>query len=411
MIALVRNESNLETTKSSKAMDRIFNEAPYLPRCSTNKTAALVRPLEYAVNYPYMQINRSHMVSWLIFDLDHDHLVQPNPYIWSDKGLPAPNFIVRDKKSNKAHLFYAISPVCTSENARSKPIQYMKAVYRAMALCLESDLDYSGPVAKTPHHSDWLTTELHGQEYSLDELSDYVELESSPPPWAIKEQIDTSHSRNCSLFEKLRYYAYGIVNQEREKGSFRNFSSRLSAYANSNNDFVSLGFDSNLSASEVKATVKSICRWTWDNYRGRSDCQRGIMALSDSLSLSEKQALAAKRTHRTRQQKSLISITKACRWLKEQNKAPTFSAIAHYARLSRQTVAKYAIDIARILKAPTSVIPLESLFNNKLSVNHAVHQISGSSESKAFESVCSLNSSDIVSSLVERASCKSIIKD
>ncbi len=92
----------------------------------------------------YMQVNRKDMLSWLVFDIDHDDQAIPNPYIWQDEGLPAPNLIVRNRHSNKAHLYYAIVPVCTSDNARSKPIQYLKAVYQAMALRLKADLAYSG---------------------------------------------------------------------------------------------------------------------------------------------------------------------------------------------------------------------------------------------------------------------------
>ncbi|EHK2041946.1 replication initiation protein, partial [Salmonella enterica] len=145
-------------THSSSAQ-RLLNEAPYLPRCSDNKTAAIVRPVRYAIRYPYMQVNRSGMVSWLIFDLDHS-----NANIWDDRGLPAPNFIVRNRKNGHAHLYYAIIPVCTSENARSKPLQYMKAIYQAMAIKLDADTAYSGPVAKTPFHPWWDTTEVHDKE-------------------------------------------------------------------------------------------------------------------------------------------------------------------------------------------------------------------------------------------------------
>lgn len=53
------------------ALNRVLQECPYLPRCSDDKTAARILPREYAVCYPYMQINREGMVSWLIFDLDH----------------------------------------------------------------------------------------------------------------------------------------------------------------------------------------------------------------------------------------------------------------------------------------------------------------------------------------------------
>ncbi len=91
---------------------------------------------------------------------------------------PPPNLIVRNRTSNKAHLFYAIVPVCTSDQARSKPIQYLKAIYHALALRLEADLSYSGPVAKTPFHPWWQTTELHRGVYELNELADSLELET-----------------------------------------------------------------------------------------------------------------------------------------------------------------------------------------------------------------------------------------
>lgn len=114
-------------------MSRILEEASYLARCSDNKTAMRVRPREYAIRYPYMQVNRPGRVSWLVFDLDH-----ANSLIWEEHGLP-PNFIVRNRNSGNSHLYYAIAPVCTTERAREKPILYMKAVYDSMAALLKAD--------------------------------------------------------------------------------------------------------------------------------------------------------------------------------------------------------------------------------------------------------------------------------
>ena len=128
----------------ASAMSRILEEASYLARCSDNKTAMRVRPREYAIRYPYMQVNRPGRVSWLVFDLDHT-----NSLIWEEHGLPPPNFIVRNRNSGNSHLYYAIAPVCTTERAREKPILYMKAVYDSMAALLKADPDYhSGPVAR-----------------------------------------------------------------------------------------------------------------------------------------------------------------------------------------------------------------------------------------------------------------------
>lgn len=88
------------------ALSRLLSEAPYLPRCSDNKTAALVRPREYAIRYPYMQVNRPDMVSWLVFDLDHS-----NSLIWEDELLPAPNFVVSNRKT--------VIPTCSMPLFRS----------------------------------------------------------------------------------------------------------------------------------------------------------------------------------------------------------------------------------------------------------------------------------------------------
>ena len=290
--SVAENELLPRFQQEGTALHRLLQEAAYLTRCSDNKTAALIRPRDYAIKHPYMQINRAGFVSWLIFDLDHD-----NAMIWQDKGLPAPNLIVQNRQSGHAHLYYAIVPVCTSERARSKPIHYMKAIYSALSRELHADPEYnSGPVAKTPGHQWWRTSELHNHIYELSELADCVEL-ASASPWAKSPNLDAvSHSRNCMMFEKLRFYAYSIVNRQKEEGSYLSFTRLLEAFAHNHNAFRNLGFSADLSLSDLRATVKSVARWTWDKYTGSGRCHRGVMQLDQSLSLPEKQALAAERT-------------------------------------------------------------------------------------------------------------------
>jgi len=351
------------------AFNRLFLEAPYLPRCSDNKSAALVRPREYAIRHPYMQVNRPDMVSWLVFDLDHS-----NPFIWEDENLPPPNFVVRNRKNGHSHLFYAIAPVCTSENARSKPIQYMKAVYDAMAARLSADPSYSGPVAKTPGHPWWSTRENHAHEYDLGELAEYVDLVVKPL-WSSGPDLDAaSHSRHCLLFEEVRFYAYSIVSREREKGSYTNFLRFVEAFAFNKNNYQQRGFSMNLTASQVKATVKSVARWTWDRYTGGSQCHRGIMNLDASLPLKERQRLAAQHTHKTRNKASESKIRTACKSLLGKGAKLTLVAIAGTSGLARQTVAKYRHLIAEATPAPKTT-PVEPPAANPENVTYAVHQI------------------------------------
>lgn len=325
------------------------------------------------------------MVSWLIFDLDH-----ANPWIWDDKDLPTPNIIVTNRNNGHAHLFYAIVPVCTSENARSKPIQYMKAVYEAFASKLEADPSYSGPVAKTPGHPWWKTSELHNCVFELGELADYVDL-AIKPYWSKGPDIESvSHSRHCMLFEELRFYSYSIVTTERESGSYSSFEKCLKSYAFNHNNFKSRGFSMNLTASQVEATVKCVARWSWDRYTGSSRCNLGVMQLDKSLSLVERQKLAALRTHQKRVESTELKIKAAYRNLLERGVKPSYVAIAKLANLSRQTVSKYKNILQEISQSkPTeNVIDLAASTIKNENVKYATHQIpAGSSSIEYFDHV------------------------
>lgn len=354
------------------ALHRVLIEAPFLARCSDDKTATRIRPREYSIKFPYMQVNRPGMVSWLIFDLDH-----PNAMIWEDAGLPAPNLIVRNRASGHSHLYYAIPPVCTTEKARSKPIAYMKAVYEAFAARLDADTDFhSGPVAKTPGHPWWVTHELHSSVYELGALADYVDL-AVASPWGRGPQLDeVSHSRHCIIFEHLRHYAYSIVNRERERGTFSTFTRLLEAYAHNKNHFQKLGFPDDLSLSSLRATVKSVARWTWDRYTGSGRCHRGVMQLDQALPLVQRQQLAAARTHDVRKKATESKVRAAGRLLLQKGEALTQAAIGRVAGLTRQTVAKFKHVLGELTKpVATSVVEVD--FPKAADVKVAAHQVSG----------------------------------
>lgn len=352
--------------KINTAMNRVMSEGPAFPRCSDNKTAAITKPFINATRYPYIQVNRKNMVSWLIFDLDH-----PNALIWEDNHLPAPNLIVRNQGSGTSHLFYAISPVSTSENSRSKPIQYMKAIYAAFCEKLNADPSYSGPVAKTPGHPWWCTTEFHNHEYSLSELHDYVELNGYGGFRKPKEE--SIHSRHCILFDELRYYAYGLVEHEKKLGTFNSFVNKLTIFAETHNSFTRMGFSANLSWSQVKATVKSVSRWTWDRYTGSAKV-RGTMRFDDSaLPLKEKQSQSAKRTHNLKTSRSVEKLVFAFSRAHTGNELPTITELTKASGLCRQTVSRH-YEKAKSIYLKSHPARREQS-NKASSVNFGVHQI------------------------------------
>jgi len=353
-------------------LNRVLQEAPYFPRCSDNKTATKLRPREYAVRYPYMQVNRRGFVSWLIFDLDHGRA-----WAWEDAGLPAPNMIVQNRSNGHSHLYYAIVPVCTTEAARSGPIAYMKAIYEAFAARLDADPCYSGPVAKTPGHRWWQTSELHNHVYELGDLAEFVEL-SPPRPFGKTVPLDDiAHSRHQLLFEYVRQYAYAIVNREREQGSFNTFSRMVEAFAHNRNKFATSGFAQNLPLSSIRATVKSVARWTWTHYTGSTRCHRGAMRLDGDLPLPQRQKLSAERTHQVRRQATESKVRAACRLLLARGESITQAAVAKIAKISRQTVSTYKQILKSVEPALVISLPHAGQSPAKRHVKYGAHQITG----------------------------------
>lgn len=355
------------------ALNRVLLEAPFLPRCSDDKTATKVRPRQYAITYPYMQVNRPGMVSWLVFDLDHR-----NAGVWEDVGLPSPNLIVRNRESGHAHLFYAIEPVCTSDRARARPIDYMRAIYLEMARRLSADLNYaSGPVAKTPGHPWWATTELHANVYSLGTLAEYVEL---PTPTRRGSRVAVNHdptSRHCQLFEVLRHYAYSVVDKAKTEGDYEQFVARLEAYSVNAMPRVlreAGTSQGDLPWSSIRSTVRSVARWTWNRYTGCRRCNKGVMDLDQALPLHERQRLAAERSTELRRKATESKVRAACRHLQAQGKALALAAIARVAGVSRQTVAAYKHVLDEVMK-PAVVATLEAVAVVRTAVKFGAHQV------------------------------------
>lgn len=351
------------------ALSRALGEAPYFPRCSHNKTAVFSRPRHLAFDFPYIQVNRKDLRSWLVFDLDH-----AGDWLWESEQFPEPNLIVRDPKSGSSHWFYAIEPVRTGPDARPAPQRFMRSVYRAMRTRIGADIDYAGgPVAKTPGHPQWETTELHCHIYSLGELADFPFFDDfqskQPPPWSnrgcdtLDQDRSQLESRHVSLFLSLQRIAFSAVWSFRCQGprAFPRFYDHLLSQAHGLNRFSTMGFaKGNLPTSSLKSTVKSVSRWVWDNYYASSRPNTGIMNLDPSLPQKERQRLSALRTHAIRAKATKQRISTAVRTLYTQGSRINFSAVARESGLCRQTVSKYrdAITTALLtLEQPSKTIP------------------------------------------------------
>jgi|TARA_B100000446_G_C10551886_1_gene340845 hypothetical protein len=312
--------------RRDSALDRFYDRLPYKPFCGDDKAAILIRPLDQAAEMAYIQPNAPEMASWIVIDLDHSDSWQ-----WEERGIPAPNLIVRNPANGHSHLYYAIIPVCTSENARHHPIRYMQAVARGLAAALTGgDLDYTGRIAKNPLSEVWQTTEIHSHEYELGELADSIEP-ISKAWWSGGEE--DSRGRNCALFNCLRRWAYTVVLEVKRTGTWEQWHSLVLSHAETlqppQDDFP---------YSEIKATAKSVAKWCWANYTG-SQVNRGVMALDQTdLPLVNRQRLSARRTHKARTDATTEKLVRAINSIVATGKRPSKAAVARLSGVSRSQI-------------------------------------------------------------------------
>lgn len=314
-------------------LDRFIELLPNRPYCTDEKGALFIRSKPVALKRRYIQPNPPAMRHWLVFDLDHS-----NSWIWADVGLPEPNIVTSSPDTGYSHLMYAIESVCTSPDARPKPMEYAAAIQEAYTQALKADCCYTGLITKNPINPHWRTSVQHTAVYTLGELAGFVELTARR--WTRKRALNDEQmalGRNCALFHRLRYWAYDWVNEYRDNGTtYTGWMDIVRDKAESLNTF-----SDPLPFSEVKATAKSVGKWVWTKYTGTgSGCKRGAMSdqLQKSqipLSLETKQRLSARRTHEGRRTATERKIIRAIESLKADGKRVSKAAVARLAEIDR----------------------------------------------------------------------------
>lgn len=324
--------------------DRVLQYLPKKPYCSDDKSARLIRSQRHALKEPYIQINQPSMCAWLIFDIDEPFSGQ---YAWEIHGLPPPNYIAFSRDSRKYHMVYAVIPVCTTENARLKPLRYLAAIQRTYTRLLSADEGFAHLVTKNPLHSDWLVHVFHNHEYSLGELHDAVgELDKKKFDASDRELI--GYERNVELFDALRYHSYNMIENVRQ-GEFTSESwcNYLTDHANELNqkyftnavsvDGASKGL---LADSECRSIAKSVSKWTWRNQDSIRAKERK-MQLDESQPLATRQALGAHYAANAKAEATRAKIQSAVDRLLADGKKATQKAVAELSGVSLKTVKRH----------------------------------------------------------------------
>ena len=306
----------------SLGLERITDKFPSKPYCSDDLGFGLqIRPKHLALLKRYIQPNHPYYTHFFVFDLDYSTAYID--FFYSMVGVPTPNLIVENPDNGHAHYVYHLkTPIYHTNASNDKPIKYGNAVYLALRQALNADVNYSGLITKNAVHKHWRTHVLREQPYTLNQLSERLDLTTRQINKEIKIDEAVGLGRNCCVFHTVRHWAYVEVRQYRAK-SFNQWLDCVIAQCCS----VNAQFTVPMQYNEVKGIAKSIARWVWkrDGYayqefidRQTRKGQLGGKAKGEAYNAKRKQAVAlrAKGMNHTQIAKQLgIARYTVIRWL------------------------------------------------------------------------------------------------
>jgi hypothetical protein len=253
----------------NRAQLDLFRE--HLPRkpyhTDAFSTGLHIADIARAMGARYIQPNGPTHRHWIVFDVDTPDATM----VWDAVGAPAPNITVTNRDNGHAHLIYGLeTPVRTAPDGNVDPLRYAAAVEAALREKLGADEGYAGLICKNPLHNHWIVQVWETRSYTLDWLSDYLDLS----PYNARRHIpDYGLGRNCNLFEKTRIWAYKAIRQgwpEYEQWKAAVLERALGYNAQ---------FEAPLPVAEVNATAKSIAKWTYSHLSpagfSRSQARKG----------------------------------------------------------------------------------------------------------------------------------------
>lgn len=209
-----------------------------------------IRDVQRAIAARYIQPNGPTHRYWLVYDVDRSGAAMD----WDDRGAPPPTITAQNPENGHAHLIYGLEvAVRTAPDGKPGPLRYAAAVDCAIRAVLDADEGYAGLICKNPLHPFWRVTEWEPRLYELGDLDSWLDLSTFSD--RRKRLPDYGLGRNCNLFERLRHWAYRAIRQGWP--SYERWHEATLTRALAYNDT-----DPPLPDSEVRATAKSVARWT-----------------------------------------------------------------------------------------------------------------------------------------------------
>ncbi len=213
---------------------------------------------EHAIQRRYLQINPPRTALWMAFDVDRPG----GGLAWQDAGLPPPAWSCTTRTNGHGHLVYGLEVPVIGQDFANKSVRYLEAVREGYRSRLGGDPGFAGVLTKNPRHPDWLLERGVQKLWTLGELAEFVEL---PSVSTKKNQTEGGRGRNVDTFDRLRFWAYRNVSDQRLRGreAWANAVHRQAEKFNSLNA-------PGLNQREVAHIAKSVSLWVWERYTGAS---------------------------------------------------------------------------------------------------------------------------------------------
>jgi len=239
----------------TKQLDLFSSRLPSKPYCSDDLAGGLrIRNRDHALRHKHIQHNPPPLIAWLVYDVDRPGSADE----WIHAMLPPPAWVAVNPANGHSHIAYGLeAPVARTDAARAAPLRLAAAIEAAYRDALGADRGYAGLITKNPLSDAWRvwTPESANKGiYDLGELAEYVTLPKRLP----KRDLNVGLGRNVALFDGLRKWAYRAIRDFWKPGGADAWHTAVLEKAESLNEFIEP-----LPLSEIKATAKSVARWTW----------------------------------------------------------------------------------------------------------------------------------------------------
>jgi hypothetical protein len=354
-------------TLPRREIARILFQEPYLaafrerlPRYpyATDDPRQGMRPRrkEKALEHVYIQVGRyPHAIFRIVLDLDE-------PTWWDAMDRIPPTLTIPNPREPwKAHIIYELDPPIwlsspEAHEGQANPFALVREVDALLRAYFGADPAYNGLLGRNPLVHPHLIG--GGKLWDLPGLLE--ELRDLTPRRRVAAYLDTAtYGRNCTLFDRVRAFAYGVVAMYRGKpNGFELFRQAVAYEAHRlNRELFRDHPQGPLPPNEVGWVVKSVAKWTFYRYRGakvwpvsgtgRPDRSRLSHAARDLKEPLHGQALrqalqeGGKRRGAQRSASAEAKLAEALKRLQARGEAISARALAREAGVSPTTASRW----------------------------------------------------------------------